>query len=251
VSKKRMNDALLSKSSTRSMFAETNDSGLLIVFEGADGSGKTTQRKLFKSWLASLCEEVVVTKWNSSTAFKPLIKARKAARLLDPISYATLHAADFWHRYEHTIQPSLAAGKIVLADRYVFTGLARDAARGMSREWCHELYAGARKPDLVFYFKAAVDTCAARITASREMKYYESGQDVTGIEDPCESYLHFTPKVIAEYQRLHERFGFVIVDAERPIYEQHAVLREAYFRRKHWLTVAGPSFEPQLNPLPS
>src|SRR5207244_3687871 len=147
----------LSKSSkvVMSAFDHVKDQGFLIAFEGPDGSGKTTQRKLFKSWLKSLEEDVVITKWNSSPVFKPLIQSRKTARLLDPASYATLHAADFWHRYETVIKPALAAGKVVLADRYVFTGLARDVARGMDRAWCEELYAGARKPDLVFYFKAA------------------------------------------------------------------------------------------------
>src|SRR6266581_7678285 len=115
------------------VFTEESDPGLLIAFEGMDGSGKTTQRKLLKTWLENMNEDVVTTKWNSSPLFKPLIKARKAARLLNPRDYSVLHAADFRHRYETVIQPSLREGKIVLADRYIFTGLARDVARGVSR----------------------------------------------------------------------------------------------------------------------
>src|SRR2546426_1606786 len=127
------------------MFTEESDPGLLIAFEGVDGSGKTTQRKLLKAWLEDNGEEVVATKWNSSPLFKGLIKAKKAARLLDPVSYAVLHAADFRYRLETVIRPALSEGKIVLADRYVFTGIARDVARGMDRERAMSLYTSVRK----------------------------------------------------------------------------------------------------------
>src|SRR5262245_36513381 len=181
-----MIDVLHSESPKR-LFSDAQDTGLLIAFEGPDGSGKTTQRKLFKSWLKAIHEDVVVTKWSSSPIFKPLIKERKANRTLDAASFAMLHAEDFWHRYETVIQPGLLAGKVVLADRYVVTGLARDVARGLTRQWCRQLYAGARKPDIVFYFKAATETCAMRIAATREIKFYEAGQVVTGLADPYES----------------------------------------------------------------
>ena len=213
------------------MFYEDNDPGLLIAFEGSDGAGKTTQRKLFKAWLEGMDEDVVVTKWNSSPLFHPLIKARKTARTLDPVDYAILHAADFRHRFETVIQPSLEGGKIVLADRYVFTGIARDVARGLNRDWSSKLYGPARKPDIVFYFSASAETCARRITAHRPLKFYEAGQDVTGLEDPLQSYFQFAPKVMKEYERLGNELGFITVDAEMPIYEQHRFIRESYQQR--------------------
>ena len=240
-----MRFATYSRPSNTLMFNEASDSGLLIAFEGSDGSGKTTQRKLFKAWLDTT-EDVVVTKWNSSPIFKPLIKARKAARLLDPATYAVLHAADFRHRYESVIVPSLEDGKIVLADRYAFTGIARDVARGMNRQWSINLYAPVRKPDIVFYFAAPVDVCAGRIAAAREMKFYEAGQDITGLESAYESFLRFTPKVLAEYERLARQFNFVIVDAQRPIYDQHRFIRETYLERM--AVAATPSqLQPQLD----
>ena len=213
------------------MFDEAPDPGLLIAFEGSDGSGKTTQRKLFKAWLESRGEDVTVTKWNSSPLFKPLIKARKAARLLDPVSFSVLHAADFRHRYETVIQPALRDGKIVISDRYIFTGISRDVARGLSRQWSMNLYGSVRKPDIVFYFSAQAEVFAERIAASREMKYYEAGQDITGLDDPYESYLRFAPKVLGEYDRLHRQFGFAVVDARQPIYDQHRFIRETYMQR--------------------
>jgi len=221
------------------LFTESKDSGFLIAFEGPDGSGKSTQRKLMKAWLRNLQEQLIVSKWGSSPRFKPLIKAGKAAHSLNPARYACLHTADFWHRYESTVRPALENGLTVLADRYVFTGLARDVARGLNPDWCTHLYAGARRPDLVFYFRANVTTCARRIVTSREIKFYEAGQDVTGIDDAYQSYLRFMPNVIAGYEELHRQHGFVIVDAERPIYEQHQFIRESYLNRRSTIPSAG------------
>jgi dTMP kinase len=225
------------------MLVQPGDSGILIAFEGSDGSGKTTQRKLFKSWLESIDQDLVVTKWNSSPAFKDVIKARKASRSLNPVDYALLHAADFHHRYKNVIRPALRLGKTVLADRYIFTGLARDAARGLNRSWSRMLYSGVRKPDLVFYFTAPVEVFAQRITASREIKYYEAGQDVTGITDPYQSYLKFASKVLAQYEALHRQFGFVVIDAQQSIYEQHRIIRETYLER-----LAAAPRKPQVQP---
>jgi len=210
------------------IFTEESDPGLLIAFEGMDGSGKTTQRKLLKAWLESNGEEVVVSKWNSSPLFKDLIKARKRARLLDPARYAVLHAADFRHRFETVIRPALREGKIVLADRYIFTGITRDVARGIDRNRTIKLYSSARRPDFVFYFSASPEVLANRIAAYRDIKFYEAGQDVTNLEDPLESYLHFAPRVMQEYARLDREFGFVMVDARQSICDQHQFIRGTY-----------------------
>ena len=231
----------MSASSQGMRFADEGDPGVLIAFEGLDGSGKTTQRKLLKAWLESNGEEVVTTKWNSSPLFRNVIKARKAARQLDPFSYAVLHAADFRHRLETVIRPSLAEGKIVLADRYVFTGLARDAARGVNRQVTMNMYSAVRKPDLVFYFSCAPQTLVKRITASRQIKFYEAGQDVTGFEDPVESYLNFAPMVMQEYANLHREFGFILVNAEQSIWEQHQFIRATY---EQYLTTLAGKFQP-------
>jgi len=228
----------------------SNETGWLFAFEGLDGAGKTTQRKLLTAWFEGLGEEVVVTKWNSSPLFKPLIKARKALRALSPREFAVLHAADFRHRFEAVIEPSLRAGKIVLADRYIFTGIARDVARGLDREWSRNLYRPARLPDIVFYFTVSPEICASRIAATREMKFYEAGQDVTFIDDPIESYVCFAGRVSREYENLSREFGFVAVDAGRPIYAQHRLIREACERftsrvRRHE-PLQAPDFQPDI-----
>src|SRR5437660_2750229 len=94
------------------------DRGLLIAFEGPDGSGKTTQRKLFKDWLVDEGYNVKTTKWNSSRLIKPIIKARKNLRSINQEEFCLLHAADFRHRLEQEIIPALVQGRMVVADRF-------------------------------------------------------------------------------------------------------------------------------------
>src|SRR5215204_4227877 len=176
--------------------------GLLVAFEGPDGSGKTTQRKLFKTWLQSEGYDVVTTKWNSSDLIKPIIRTRKAVRSLSPEEFSLLHAADFRHRVDHEVLPALWDGKLVIADRFLFTGLARDVARGLDLDWVLKLYQPLLWPDIVFYFSVSPDTSSKRVSATRTPNYYEAGQDVTQLEDAAESYQRFITRVIREYESL-------------------------------------------------
>jgi dTMP kinase len=202
--------------------------GLLVAFEGPDGSGKTTQRKLFKTWLKAEGYDVVTTKWNSSELIKPLIRSRKAVRALSPEEFSLLHAADFRHRVEQVILPALWAGKLVIADRFLFTGLARDVARGLDFDWVLKLYQPLVWPDMVFYFSVSPITSGRRVTATRTPNFYEAGQDVTDLPDPVESYQRFISRVIREYESLALVFNFVTVDAEQSISEQHHHIRNLF-----------------------
>jgi dTMP kinase len=199
--------------------------GLLVAFEGPDGSGKTTQRKLFKTWLRSEGYEVTTTKWNSSDLIKPIIKSRKAVHALSPEEFSLLHSADFRHRVEQIILPALWQRHVVIADRFLFTGLARDVARGLDLDWVLKLYEPLVWPDLVFYFSVSPATSGRRITATRAPQFYEAGQDVTDVDDPVESYQRFITRVIREYESLALIFNFITVDAERSIGEQHHHIR--------------------------
>lgn len=202
--------------------------GLLVAFEGPDGSGKTTQRKLFKTWLKSEGYDVVTTKWNSSELIKPLIKIRKDVRALSPEEFSLLHGADFRHRVEQTILPALWEGKLVIADRFLFTGLARDVARGLDFDQVLKLYQPLLWPDLVFYFSVSARTSRERIAATRTPKFYEAGQDVTDMDEPTASYERFITRVIREYESLALIFRFITVDAEQSIHDQHQEIRRLF-----------------------
>jgi dTMP kinase len=211
--------------------------GLLIAFEGPDGSGKTTQRKLLTRWLESRDHEVVSTRWASSALVKPLLKVRKKIRTLSTEEYSLLHAVDFRHRLETSILPALWAGKTVLADRYLFTALARDAARGLDLDWLLTAYSPLLWPDLVLYFSMTPEASRRRIASTRAPRFYEAGQDVTGIEDPLASYSRFIDRVVKEYNNLSVVFRFVTVDAGEAVYRQHMQVRTFVERaeKRPWL----------------
>src|SRR5687768_9728847 len=200
--------------------------GLLIAFEGPDGSGKTTQRKLLKRWLESQDHEVVSTRWASSALVKPMLKVRKKIRTLSVEEYSLLHAVDFRHRIETSILPALWAGKTVLADRYLFTALAHDAARGLDLDWLLHAYSPLLWPDLVIYFSMTPEDSSRRVASARAPRFYEAGQDVTGLEDPLASYGRFVDRVVTEYENLALIFKFVTVDAGDAVYRQHTQVRE-------------------------
>ena len=151
---------------------------------------------------------------------------RKKIRALSPLEYSLLHAIDFRHRVETEILPALWAGKTVLADRYLFAALARDAARGLEFDWLLHAYAPLLWPDLVLYFAmppAGVEPAGGVARASRAST--KSGQDVTGIDDPLTSYRGFIDRVIREYDNLATIFKFVTVNAEEAVYRQHQTVR--------------------------
>ncbi len=216
----------------RARFDSTKRRGLLVTFEGPDGSGKTTQRKLFKTWLKAEGYDIVTTRWNSSDLVKPIIKNRKATRSLSGEEYSLLHAADFRHRVEHEVLPALWAGKLVIADRFMFTAFARDVARGLEHDWVRTLYEPFLWPDIVFYFSISPKTSGERVAATRTPNYYEAGQDVTMVGDATESYERFITRVIRQYESLAKMHEFVTIDAELPIGEQHHTIRELFRERE-------------------
>jgi dTMP kinase len=201
--------------------------GFLIAFEGADGSGKTTQRRLFKKWLATDGHEVISVKWADSPLIKPLIRVRKGARALSPEEHCLLYASDFRHQLECIILPALWAGNMVIADGYLFTGLARAGARGLQLNWLLNCYEPLFWPDVAFYFDVSPETSGKR-KAAKAPKFYDAGQDVTNIEDPYESYKQFLTRMRQEYRALASIFQMITVDAEQSIYEQHRSIRQKF-----------------------
>src|SRR5204863_9919722 len=117
-----------------------------------------------------------------SDLIKPIIRSRKTVRALSPEEFSLLHGADFRHRVDETILPALWQGKLVIADRFLFTGLARDVARGLDLDWVLKLYQPPPWPDLVFYFSVSPVTSGKRVSAKRTPNFYEEGQDVTDVE---------------------------------------------------------------------
>ena len=200
--------------------------GTLIIVEGIDGSGKSTQIDLLQKWLRSRNLVTVFTEWNSSPIVKRTTKRAKVNQMLTPMSFSMIHAADFASRVHAQILPALRAGAIVLADRYVYTAFARDAARGVNRDWVRRIYSFAVKPTLGLYFRVPLDVSIQRISTGREaLKFYEAGQDMGYSSDAQESFRIFQSKLLEEYDVMTEEFGLMTIDATQPIAVQQQQVR--------------------------
>jgi dTMP kinase len=201
--------------------------GRLIVVEGIDGSGKTTQLGLLAKWLSATGHPLSMTEWNSSALVKAAVKAGKKQNVLTPTTFSLLHATDFADRQLYKIIPALKAGMLVLADRYAYTAFARDAARGVNRQWLRDLYSFAVRPDLVVYFKVPVDVSLERLLARRvKLKFYEAGMDMGWSPDPAESFRIFQSKVLREYDDIVAAHGIAVIDATDGITEQQQLFRD-------------------------
>lgn len=201
--------------------------GKLIVVEGIDGSGKSTQLDLLRKWLIGEGYCVAFSEWNSSPIVGDVTRRGKKKELLTPLSFCLIHAADFADRMERQMLPALKAGAIVLADRYIYTAFARDAARGLDRSFVREVYSFAIKPTIAFYFRVPLDESLRRIMTGRpQLKHYEAGMDLGLSEDPNESFRLFQKIILDEYDFLVDEFGLTVIDAERPLLEQQEEVRQ-------------------------
>jgi dTMP kinase len=201
--------------------------GKLIIVEGIDGSGKSTQLDLLRKWLIGEGYCVAFSEWNSSDIVRKVTKRGKKKELLTPLSFSLIHAADFADRLERQMLPALKAGAIVLADRYVYTAFARDVARGLDREYVRELYSFAIKPTIAFYFRVSLDESLKRILTGRpQLKYYEAGMDLDLSDDPYESFRIFQGMILDEYDAMVDEFELTVIDAKAPLLEQQDRVRE-------------------------
>ena len=201
--------------------------GKLIVVEGIDGSGKSTQIHLLEKWLRFRRLSVFMTEWNSSETVKEITSKGKRKGRLTPTTFSLLHATDFADRYERNIFPLLRAGYIVLADRYVYTAYARDVVRGCSHKWVCKVYNFAVKPDLIFYFRVPIDIAADRILSGRpKLKYYEAGMDLNLSNDEYESYRIFQSRIIDQYESMINEEGFTVIDGTDDIEKQQIAVRK-------------------------
>ncbi len=142
------------------------------------------------------------------------------------MTFSLLHATDFADRLLYKIIPPLKAGMIVLADRYAYTAFARDATRGVDRQWVRELYSFAVRPDLVLYFRVPIDVSLDRLLARRvKPKFYEAGMDLGWSTNPIESFRLFQGKVLNEYDRIVHEFELEVIDAVGSIMEQQRLVR--------------------------
>lgn len=201
--------------------------GKLIIVEGIDGSGKSTQLQLAKRHLEARGLEPFFTEWNSAELVKAVTKRGKKKMSLTPMTFSLLHATDFAHRLVHNILPPLKAGMIVLADRYVFTAFARDVVRGCDPTWVRRVFQFAPRPDRAFYFNVPIDVSISRVLSGRaKIKDYEAGMDLKLATDHVESFRIFQSRILAEYASIVGEYGLTEIDATLSIGQQQQIVRD-------------------------
>lgn len=204
-----------------------NYPGKLVVVEGTDGVGRSTQVELLQNWLAVEGYGVSTTAWKSSALISQVIEKAKKKNALNTITFSLLYATDLADRLHSTIIPALKAGHVVLADRYVYTAFARDVVRGADPIWVRKIYDFAIKPDLVFYLKMPLDPLLKRIITTRGgLDFYESGRDIGMSTDLYQSFKLYQSQIMFEFERMAAEDKFITVSAEEPIENIQKVLRK-------------------------
>ncbi len=233
------------------MLSSGNYKGKLIVVEGIDGSGKSTQIDLLHKWLLSKGHSVYFSEWNSSDLVKSTSRMAKDKKMFTPTTFSLMTATDFADRWERYIFPLLKAGGIVLADRYAFTAFARDVARGVDPQWVRRNYSFAPMPDLTLYFRVPLDVAVDRILSSRaKIKYYEAGMDLGLSDNKVTSFRLFQQRVIDEYEKMVDEFGMTVVDGTESVQKEQKHVRQLVTRiLRGWEGLPNPFSRPRRRPI--
>ena len=201
--------------------------GKLIVVEGADCSGRSTQIARLVEWLEGSGHATVQVGLKLSTLVSEELEQAKQGNVLSRITLSLFYATDFADQLENIMLPALKAGFMVLADRYIYTLMARDMVRGMDEAWLHNLYGIALVPDAVFYLNVSPEELVQRNFAKNSaLDYWESGIDLGLARDWFYSFLKYQNLIEQQFKRLEDRYGFTVVDGHRPIEAVNAELRK-------------------------
>src|SRR6516225_11101798 len=187
--------------------------GRLIVLEGTDGVGRSTQLALLRPWLESSGYAVVDTEMTRSVLAGAGLKQAKEGHTLGPITLNLFYATDFVDRFESQIVPALRAGFIVLTDRYIYSLMARALVRGADAKWIRSIYGLALKPDAIFYLRLGIEQLVPRVVFTRGFDYWESGMDLYPGYDMYDSICAYQAALLAEFDRFSEEFKFQTLNA--------------------------------------
>lgn len=201
--------------------------GKLIVIEGADCSGRSTQAMMLKEWLESSGHAVLDTGLRRSDLVSEAIEEAKKGNTLGKKTLSLLYATDFADQLENKIIPAMKAGFIVLADRYIFTLMVRDLERGADKEWVKDLFGFALVPDQTFYLSVDPDILLHRaLVKYGHLDYWESGMDVGLSSDMFDSFTKYQTALKNKFDELDMDYGFDKIDGERSPDEIQAYIRK-------------------------
>ena len=188
--------------------------GKLIVLEGTDGVGRSTQVKMLRNWLEEEGYAVSDTGLTRSELTAAGLEAAKSGHTLGPITMSLFYAADFADRLENQIITALQAGFVVLSDRYFYSVVARDSIRGISSTWSKQLYGIALKPDLILYMKASIPSLVTRLIHGRGLNYWESGMDLHLADNLYDSFVQYQGLILEQFDIMAKEYNFMTINAD-------------------------------------
>jgi dTMP kinase len=207
--------------------------GKLIVLEGPDGSGRSTQIQQLVNWLELHGSAVGVVGLRRSSLVATELEKAKQGNVLTSTTMRLFYATDFYDQLENQIIPWLKAGMVVLADRYIYTLMARAIVRGIDRNWVDSLYSGAIVPDAIFYLKVSPQVLVERnFMKNQSLDYWESGMDTALSTDMFESFVKYQRMIRREFPRMEKEYGFITINGNR---STRSISREIQFRTQEIL----------------
>ncbi len=190
--------------------------GKLIVIEGADGSGRSTQIRLLTDFLEGRGYGTVNVGLKRSNLVSAELEQAMQGNVLSQGTLSLFYATDFMDQLENNIIPALRAGFIVLADRYIYTLMARDILRGSDPGWLQTIYSLALVPDAVFYLNVSPSFLIERTFQKKDsLDYWESGMDVRMSRDIFDSFIKYQRRMKAEFQKMKEMYHFEVINGNR------------------------------------
>lgn len=189
--------------------------GKLIVLEGPDSVGRTTQLDMLRNYLESRGHAVADTGLSRSQLTVDGLDKAKSGHTLGRRTMSLFYATDFADRMENQIIPALRAGHYVLSDRYFFSVCARDIVRGAYPDWLSNIYGFALVPSLIMYMKVSAEDLIPRALDGKGFNYWESGMDMALADNMFDSFLEYQTRLIVELDRMSEQYGFAEIDSTR------------------------------------
>ena len=186
--------------------------GRLIVIEGTDGVGRSTQIAMLQEWLEAEGYAVLVTGFRRSELAASGIDRAMRGNTLDALTLNLFYATDFWDRMEKSIVPALRTGMVALVDRYIFSIIARARIRGVPSGWLDDVFEFALVPDRVLFLDVDVEHLLPRVLSVRQFDHWESGEDFLRGPDLYDNFIRYQGALIEEFRSLAKQHDFVIVD---------------------------------------